>query len=300
MDDIRDRFLPKLEAWSTIAQYTPEEEEEIDKLIKDLKFHIDYSYKRPEGMYSRVKRMVGEWGIEDMNKRVKRVLHQTRGEYIATHAAAKKKVMDRNGQQTLIPYTHVMEVLNRLNDDDSIHSRVTLLMLCSGCRKIEILDPAIEFEQVLNKMSNRIDQSLIVQKGCAKKRPDQKQAPVKITKPVLFLTSDEFCEALGQVRDALSERNKKDRVTLGKTIATSMEKLAHELWPMSKDAGHRTGSHLSRAIYVNMAYQAHARGDESLNHFVARTLGHDELSTAAHYMNVRITEPPVEDVNKQK
>jgi hypothetical protein len=300
MDEIRDYFLPKLEAYSAVANYTFEQTQDMNQILADLKEHIDWRYKRPEGMYSKVKKMVEAWGVDDMTKRVKSVLRQTREQYVALHMAAKKKVIERNGKQTLIPYAHVMEVLNRLNDDDSIHSRVTLLMLCSGCRKIEILDPTIEFSQVLSRMTGQIDPQLIEQRGCAKKRASEKKALVKIVKPILFLSSDEFMSALEEVRGALSERNKKDRVTLGKTIATSMEKLAHELWPMSKDAGHRTGSHLSRAIYVNMAYQAHARGDESLNHFVARTLGHDELSTAAHYMNVRITEPSVEDVNKQK
>jgi len=247
-----------------------------------------------------VKKMIAEWGIEDMNKRAKKVLHQTREQYVLCHFKAKKKVEERNGAQTLIPYTHVLEVVENLKLDSSVQAEVTLLMLASGCRKIEILDPAIEFETAWNTLKNDVDPTFIVQNGCAKKRACRNQAKVRITKPLLFMSPAEFLSHVRTVREDLATRGKESRIALGKTIATSMEKLAHKLWPMSVEQGHRTGSHINRAIYVNCAYTAFGRGDESLNHFVSRVLGHDELSTATHYMNVRIVDSVEEDVNKPK
>jgi len=299
MDEIRDFFLPKLEGWSTIGSPSEQEQADIEKILRDLKAHIDWRYKRPEDMYCKVKKMIAEWGIDDMNKRARRVLRQTREQYMLSHFKAKKKVEERNGAQTLIPYTHILEVVENLKLDTSVQAEVTLLMLASGCRKIEILDPTIEFETAWNTLKNDVDPTFIVQNGCAKKRACKNQAKVRITKPLLFMSPAEFLSHVQSVREYLADREKGTRATLGKTIATSMEKLAHKLWPMSVEQGHRTGSHINRAIYVNCAYTAFGRGDESLNHFVSRVLGHDELSTATHYMNVRIVDS-VEDVNKPK
>ncbi len=255
--------------------------------LHNLKKFVDENYTRPEGMYSKVRRLITdglfEWDDkrnDEVIKLARGIVRQNQADFRATQAKARAVVDHKNSHQTVLSMVYVQEVVTRLKASEIFSDNVVLLMLSSGARKIEILDKGTSEFFGHDSMPGRITQA-----GVAKRR-DEEGLP--ITKPLLFLKPQDFLRRLSRVREEVEERQKEGRVAIGKSFSHQLENLCQQLWPQHVENGYRTGTHINRAIYANVAYKKFGSPSESLTHFIKKKLGHDTMGSAANYMNVSI------------
>ena len=301
MQKLRDEFLPRLElsCEGHLSESEPVMAEAMTILL-EMKDFIDQTYARPEGMYSKVRRMITEripWLLPAVIVAARQVLKQNQHDFKALQKKAEKVVAFKNSHQTVFTMAYIREVVTRLKASHVFSDNVVLLMLSCGARKIEILDASTSTFFGHNDLKDRITQC-----GVAKRRAEGKDDN-PITKPLLFLSPGDFIMRLTAVREEVEERGKKGRVAIGKTFSHQLEKLCQELWPQHVDNGYRTGTHVNRAIYANVAYRMFGVPGESLTHFIKTKLGHDTMGTAAHYMNISVAfdedSPLAEEAERQ-
>lgn len=282
MQEIRDELIPQVVlSWEGAEESEPVLAKLRASLIR-LKDFIDTTYARPEGMYSKVRKMLAEvTSNPEILKMARQVIRQNQHDFKAMQKKAQAVVAHKNSHQTVLSMLYIREVIQRLKASEVFSDNVILLMLACGARKIEILDAETSSFFGHNSIPDRITQA-----GVAKRRTDEPDQP--ITKPLLFLKPLDFLARLRKIRAEVDSRGKKGRIAIGKTFSHQLENLCQHLWPQHVDNGYRTGTHINRAIYANVAYKKFGSPSESLTHFIKKKLGHDTMGSAANYMNVSI------------
>ena len=204
----------------------------------------------------------------------------SKDEYDQVNKALNLVVQLKNCQQTVLSSSFVNDVVEKVRPCTSFAHKFAFLQLACGARKIELLDEDTStFEEV------PFQRRLIKQVGFAKK----KEAVLgSVTKPLLWMDSWCFLQLLSELRQEVKAREKTGRSAVGKSFSTQLENLSKHLWPQHSNNGYRTGTHLNRAIYANVAYHFRKAQGESLTHFIKHQLGHDSMGSAANYMNVAI------------
>lgn len=285
---IRDFYHPALLEFDAAGDIAGAQE-----LIQKLKGHIDRSYKRPEGMYARARALVGSGVREkEITKALRLTVRQSQKEYSKTREEGERRVEHRNSNQTVFTLEYVSSVVGILRPGITFADKVILLMLSSGARKIEILDASVS-----DFTFSADGETHLVQHGFAKK--GRLAAITSISKPIIFLTSHRFLALLHEVRVEVAQRGKRGRVEIGKSFSHQLEKRSSDLWPQNLANGYRTGTHINRAIYANVAYLLHGAPDESLAHFIKHVLGHESMGTASSYMNVAIAREGDVEMNEK-
>lgn len=284
MQEIRNVYLPQLEDFNGGGEegwplYTP--------ILQELKNFLDRTYKRPEGMYSKVRKLLSaQISNTALLKKAREIIRQSKESYDAERRAAQVVSEYRNRTQTVLAMDYINEVVQRLRDSDETSHRIVLLMLACGARKVEILDPNTSmFFPIASNWG-------IMQVGVAKRGAEDETV---VAKPLLFIQAEEFFTVLAHVRAAVAQRGYTTREEIGKTFSHQLENLCKSLWPQNV-AFNRTGTHLNRAIYANVAYKKYGAPSESLTHFIKQRLGHDSMGSAANYMNVSIAFPSDTDM----
>jgi hypothetical protein len=127
---------------------------------------------------------------------------------------------------------------------------------------------------------------MIRQEGFAKKRGD---GPVpSVIKPLLWTSMSRFLAVLTQLREEVRGRDHQTRKAIAKSFSTQLGGLCKHLWCQHLMNGNRTGTHLNRAIYANVAYKTKGAAGQSLTHFIKNVLGHDTMGSASNYMNIDV------------
>jgi hypothetical protein len=248
--------------------------------IDELKDFLDETYKRPEGMYSRVRRMIGQvvTNISTLMY-LRQKVRMTPTQMEKGRRLAQETLETRNRNQTVLTIEYIREVIQRLRAGVTFADKVLLLMLACGARKIE----------VLNEKTSKFQPDglhYIRQIGIAKQKGGQ---DFTVRRPLCFIKTDEFINLLTDVRETVQKRHKESAKDIGKTFSHQLEKLSQFYWPQNVALNNRTGTHINRAIYVNMARKLYGERNESLTHFIKRCLGHESMGVAASYMNVDIS-----------
>ncbi len=283
MQSLTEEYIPAVVASCEDMKDGDSVSEETISALISLKEFVDHHYARPEGMYSKVRFMLAlQIPNADVKHQARQIIKQNRKDYVTTQKKAEAVVARKNSHQTVLSMSYIWEVVTMLKLSSTFSDNVILLKLACGARKIEILD-----EDTSSFFGHDDLERRITQVGMAKKRPGCKIE--SITKPLLFLTPSDFLEKLRGVRLYVLGRSKENRVAMGKTVSHQLELLCHKQWPQNVDNGYRTGTHINRAIYANIAYKRHGKPGESLTHFIKHQLGHDSMGSAANYMNVSIS-----------
>ncbi len=282
MQEIQSYHVPMLAELAEKGVASPREMEAFLAAVEDLKIHVDTSYKRPEGQYSKVRKMLSA-AIKDEQilKLIRTKVKMTKDQYDLANRASAKMVEARNEKQTVFSFEFVTSVVEKVRPCVSFADKFTFLQLACGARKIELLDEGTsEFFAIPDQ------RRLIHQVGFAKKGPTPETK--EITKPLLWIDSWNFLEILQELRDEVRKRGKGSRDVIAKSFSTQLEKLSKFLYPQNVANGHRTGTHLNRAIYANTAYRFRKAPGQSLTKFIKHQLGHDSMGSAANYMNIAI------------
>lgn len=282
MLSIKQSHLPRLELLRAQYDGSDEHKREVEEAVGRMKSEIDASYKRPEGVYSRIRKMaIQPPGDDFVSLEVNKRVRMTQEQYHASNMALRAIVEAKNSKQTVFAFSYITRMVEELRERAAFADVFFLLQLACGARCIEILDERCSIFTASEKSSNSI-----IQTGFAKKGPDS--ADASIEKPLLWTTRGRFLSDLKIVRDEVKKRQLGSRQAITKSFHTQLVNRARHLWPQNLVNGRRTGTHINRSIYANVAYHFYGSPSESLTHFIKHKLGHDSMGSAAHYMNVGI------------
>jgi hypothetical protein len=292
MDTIKNEMVPLIVQLSIPSPGGVVDIALIEPALVELKLFIDRSYKRPEGVYSRIRKMIlAEVKEEAVVDLVKKTIRMTRAQFDASNAALKKIVEAKNARQTVFDIRYISRVISGLKETRTFSDLFFLLQLACGARCIEILDASCSAFGVVDNDPHKITQTGFAKKGEASQNNS-------ICKPLLWMSSLAFLRDLEIVRSEVKGRCLSTRKSITKSFNTQLLNRGRHLWPQHVINGRRTGTHINRAIYANAAYHLHASPSESLTHFIKQKLGHDSMGSAAHYMNVAVafsTDPQKEE-----
>lgn len=282
MEAIRDFFIPQIVDVASGKHPDEFDATWLETTFADLRTHINKHYKRPEGQYSKVRKLISaKVSHPHILKQLRSTVKMTKDQFELANHAAQKMLELKNSNQTVISLEFVNSVVAKVRSCISFADKFVLLQLACGARKVELLDAKTSlFFAVPNQ------RRLIEQCGFAKKRGDASHG--SIVKPLLWVDSDEFLRCLSEIRSQVDERQKLGREAIAKSFSTQLERHCHLLWPQNTMNGYRTGTHLNRAIYANVAYHFRKGPGQSLTKFIKHQLGHDSMGSAANYMNVAI------------
>lgn len=282
MDEIRNVFIPMIVDVAQQNAYANFDPSWLQALLEQLREHINKHYKRPEGQYSKVRKLISaEISRPEILAQVRSVIKMTKDQFELANHIASKVLERKNAKQTVISFEFVGRVIEQVRQCISFADKVIFLQLACGARKIELLDEnTSKFRAVENQ------RRLIEQVGFAKKHASSEVS--SIIKPLLWVDSWNFLECLEEIRLEVRSREKEEKRDIAKSFSTQLEKRCKFLWPQHVGNGYATGTHLNRAIYANVAYRFRKTAGESLTHFIKHQLGHDSMGSAANYMNVAI------------
>lgn len=250
--------------------------------VETLKEYIDANYKRPEGQYSKIRKMIYDGIAHPATMHfVAATIKMSKNQYDLVNRALSKVVQMKNANQTVLAYTFILAAVNKVRPCITFPEKFIFLQLACGARKIELLDEGTSLFKAIPNQRRLIKQFGFAKKGDAS---DIKE----VTKPLLWIDSWDFLALLEEVREEVRARGKIGRNAIAKSFATQLECFCASLWPQNGANGYRTGTHLNRAIYANVAYHFRKRPGESLTHFIKHQLGHCSMGAAANYMNVSI------------
>jgi hypothetical protein len=271
---------PKFEA----TQYW--EAERRDEILGDLtgfKREFDTILKRPYQCYPRIRSALhGAFpnkGAEILEA-AKGIFRMSSAEFVEQAKKQREVLEERNSRQTYLSSEKIIAVVDTLKASTAIYDKVLLCMLACGARKIEVLDGGMSYFEGGAP-------GYIWQYGWAKSR--KVDPSPSLCRPLLFLTQQEFLTVLGQVRLAFEAEVKSTscKQTVVSRWSYYLETRSKVLWFENVKLKRRTGTHLCRAIYANWAFRLYGKGC-SLSMYLKKTLGHETMGTAPHYMNIRI------------
>ncbi len=293
MQAIKSTFIPWLKDLETTTTQDGDNTERISEALSLLKKHIDTNYKRPEGMYSKVRQIIGK-EIPDsyILKRSREIIRMSKDEYEACNAAQRKVTEMRNAKQTVFSLDYVNSVVDRLRPCTTFADRFCFLQLACGARCVELLD--CETSRFVIPMGSS---NLIQQIGFAKKKKED--ARNTVVKPLLWTSPRNFVAQLHLLREEVKSREHQSRRDIAKSFSTRLGGLCRHMWRQNSINGYRTGTHINRAIYANVAYKSRGNAGESLTYFIKHVLGHDAMGSASNYMNVAIAFSEEEKLMKE-
>lgn len=218
---------------------------------------------------------------------------------------AHKQVILKNSDRIEFTSSQILDLIRECNVSPNAYKRAIGLLLASGARPIELFDKS-EFSAY--KPENPEDlgnnPNWITQNKLAKKREVETAA----TKPLIFLTVNQFLESLEFVREEL-EAEHDLLVTrsgqLDQKVGAKANKVMKELFVGSP----KITLYACRGFYSNLSYYLYGRfgtflgANPSLAIWVNQVLGHkaQDLNTANHYTNFDLIDArkELEDANQQ-
>ena len=255
---------------------------EVTDILHALKASIDSSYKKPFQYYPRIRTFFArDFGKDSrVYTLAERTFRMTPTQMAQATAKARARVRERNVKQTVIHSQFVEDAVDWLRANGATVDKIVLLMLASGSRRCEIMDTGRA-----SFSADGVPSGSILQQGFAKK--GSQSIVESVVKPLLFLSSGEFLDILQDVHDATADLEPDSRGLLSQ-FDDRLELLSKECFPQFVSNGFPVGTHVCRAIYVNMAYHLHHQPRESLVAFAARVLGHEGLASVPNYLHVAI------------
>lgn len=266
--------------------------------MSNFRDKLDEVYKRPEGLYARIRRafaeelkksdvgaqgsanwedVVGNNYVVDVQKRTNemadRIFRMTKRKYDERQQEGKEKVEARNDKVTCFSRWYVLEVLTRCFASVDPADWCVSLQLASGARYCEIISSSV------SQWTHSSDE-FVVQTGIAK---DKSGNSTPLDKQLIGITGDQFLGKLKTLREWVQSNGD----CKGRTKRhTSL------FFPL---LGGKGGTHTNRAIRAAVArYDSERRRSPCLA--VMKMLGHKTMATAPHYMHVTVTDRDCDDI----
>ena len=186
------------------------------------------------------------------------------------------KVEENNTNQTVVPVATVDNLVKflkeKLRKKWDIIAALILAEVCCGSRLIELLSDKFTY-------TASVKEGWIVQNDVAKNKTGVIRP---VTKPIIFLTAQEFLELIETIRTKMTTKPEDTNVTLSNRYS---KRLSAKIKTMGIQG--LSSSHDLRRIYANYSYNVYG-GNTSLQMYLKQVLGHDNFSSAANYSTVRV------------
>lgn len=249
-----------------------------------LKRELDDHYKRPYIHYAYARDCFrSAFGADSTTTlAASAVFRMSRTQFKRVKDADAMRTIERNQHQTVLTYEFIRERFSWLQANGQLIDDISIVMLCTGCRRVELVAPITEDGQFVE--FEALGKTHIIQHGLAKKT--DKTLRTFVTKPCLFLGADEIIAMINKIRYAIRETMDTGRDN--GVFAKRMECLAKTAFPQFTLASFPVGSHIYRAIYADIAYRLHGAASESQVAFVADVLGHERFMAVPNYLHVRV------------
>ncbi len=258
----------------------PYDLDEMSNLMTRFKTDLDAAYAYPFQHYRVARDSIrSRYGTGVALYYANRCIRMSREQMKDARSNAAARVAERNSRQTVISYSFVASRVDWLKSNGLLVDRIFLLMLASGSRRCEIMGTGRSFFTARGPQ-------LIHQLGLAKKTDSCHVHGV--TKPLLFLTSEEFLAVLADVRHETVDVPL-DSNGLLSIFDRRLEALSRICWPQFVSNGYPIGTHVCRALYVSIAYQLHQTAKESVSAFASRVLGHEGFGLVPNYLHAHVT-----------
>jgi len=175
----------------------------------------------------------------------------------------QERLNHKNAHQLRVNWEHYAATVLEWARSERLVDNVCALLAAIGCRRVELIDPQIQFD---------FSDNVVYQEGVAKSKHD-----VSIEKPVIIIPNAE--ELLELVRAHFGEMEEKSRVEMGHNpIFAKANALIKQAIPGAK------GCHTLRAIYCAATFDP--RAQISFTAHIQRVLAHSSLDTALHYQGI--------------
>jgi hypothetical protein len=197
---------------------------------------------------------LNQLSIPEMTKTVKNYQHQ--------------RLIKSHQQVVEVPRQIVNDILNGIQSDNIAEVYVALL-LGSGRRPSELYNMPLNYD----------DGNELVFKGQLKKRGNSKEYTIK-----LLVENSMFSTALNRFLLIM-----RDTDGLSPAEISNKYKNNHSnyLYKMSEKYNMKITSSLLRRLYGLCLYETYA-DNETLNHFLMKNLGHDNLAVSLNYNNIKL------------
>ena len=195
----------------------------------------------------------------------------------------KRDVLQKNSNRLQIDEKKIFKKIQELIQSSDVYDRALSLMLCLGCRPIELFDM-----NTFTKIKGR--DSWIKVGNLAKKREGQKSFTER---PVLFFSVKFILKEVEKFRAHFKDKiviNKSGRLASDKNAMLNRRALIHFPW-ISKI--YQKSSAL-RKVYASLAFKNFAdQSKQNFNTFISKILGHDtlDLSTSFSYSHFNVCDP---------
>lgn len=215
-------------------------------------------------------------------------------EQLAREMAQQEKLIEAKVASPMrITRTRLKEIVNELKASASFVDSFVLLQLCSGCRKIELLDYRVsQFSPVPD------ESEIVVQSGLAKRKKGDEDV---VQKRILFMRADKWLELLHAFRFQIGEVEPLTQVELGARYARQLEARTRQIYRSVKGMfsvegeeeprEHHFGTHLNRALYAQaLVWQNRIRGVKSAPELilVRQALAHKRSETSKYYTAIEL------------
>lgn len=223
-----------------------------------------------------------------LSKKIRKHISDKYGINSKQHILSKEIIKISDYQKNLLMNNSKLKVFNNNNSlntyflsdilfyiksylycDDPWKVMIILLML-SGCRQIEIFNSTFQI----------IDLFYVKQNFVAKSKDKHKY----VLKPIIYLTSKEFINILQITKNKIDINN--NFIDSNNEVLSSyknkLRKATHEIF------NNNIVPYTTRKLYANLSYNIFSNNNCSFNLWITTVLGHDNLYTSIHYVNLNI------------
>lgn len=254
--------------------FTPQKttSEEQTLFVRSLKQFIDEKYLRPANVYCIVKKLLRVHNDEGLNKIALNNLRETPEEKKDSKNKAERALEKRNEEVTEFHLDYVVNLIYRLMSSDDWVDIFILLQVCCGARQRDIFDP------LLCQFHAEPEETHVLQIGSSKARKK-----FELKKKLVVITAGDFLRRLTAFRQHVED------ASLSASEVTSQwnERLCVRTKFYFPVKGHRSGTHVNRAIYAAMIRLTCP--DVTVPRSVQCSLGHESMATSLHYLYVNIS-----------
>jgi len=280
---VKKLLLPKLREFvEALFEDEGRESSEIFCLFHDIKAWIDENYRRPAHVYSQLKKTLKAHKPEAtvIHELAASIFKQTPQELQLSQTAARRAVEKRNEEVTHFNMSYINQRMAMLMESCDPVDQCICLQLAIGCRQCDLFDQdRVTF--------TKIDASHVKQRGSSK--ADHNWEKIRW---VFFLGADRFLKMLENFRWNLQpwEQSESEEDSTSRRISHWNKRLCKRTRFYFPVKSLRSGTHVNRALYASICryYEEGEYSSKTEPRSIQEALGHVNISTALHYMYVKV------------
>lgn len=186
----------------------------------------------------------------------------------------------------------LLDLCKAFDTHKSIHTAILIVQMCTGARWIEVLGMSRFYRATHLPNHFRV----VGVAKCVKNKKElycDKHCTCVLFKPCLFKSVEYILSLLDYIYDTFYAENGAfvedvDNRTIHNRYYQKTNQMFNTLM-CGKFQRHASKTHLLRRLYAHVAYIGYGEKQETLSHYIMKTLGHDHLSTGLAYNEINVS-----------